>query len=63
MTKSIIIDARNDVAKNITISFQVKNMWVVELGLWFVKVGCWIGGFSYVNEFPMSLYQTDKDAK
>ena len=52
------IDVRK-VAKEakFTISVQYKNMWLVKLGIFFLRIGCWIGGFYFVDEFPMSLIQ------
>jgi len=38
---------------------QAKNMFWVRIGLWFMKIGCLIGGFGFVNEFPMSLLDKD----
>lgn len=59
MRKDITLDVRKDVTKDITISVQLKNMWVVKVGMFFMKIGCWIGGFTLVDEFPMSLIQPD----
>lgn len=59
MRKDITLDVRKDVAKEITISVQLKNMWVVKVGMFFMKIGCWIGGFTLVDEFPISLIQPD----
>lgn len=58
----VIVDARA-LAKDFTLTVQVKKMWLVRIGLFVIRFGCWIGGFSYVDEFPMSLYQEDKTAK
>lgn len=58
--KPIVFDARELTKDSITISVQVKNMWLVKIGLFFIKIGCWISGASYVNEFPMSLIQNNE---
>ena len=53
------IDLRKVTKEYLTISVQVKNVLWVRIGLWFMKIGCWIGGFNFVDEFPMSLLQSD----
>ena len=60
---SITVDVREVSKEHFTISVQYKNMFWFRIGLWFIKVGCWITGITLVDEFPMSLYQTDKDVK
>lgn len=59
MKTDLTIDARK-ISKDLTISVQVKNMFWVRVGMVFLRIGCWIGGFSFVDEFPMSLIQPDR---
>jgi len=58
--KIIAIDARK-ITKDITVSVQIKNMFWVRVGMFFLKIGCLIGGFTLVDEFPMSLIQPDRN--
>lgn len=58
----ISVDLRK-ITKEVTFRVQYKNMLLVKIGFWFIKMGCWISGAEYVDEFPMSLYQEDKTVK
>ena len=58
--KIIAIDARK-ITKDITVSVQIKNMFWVRVGMFFLKIGCLIGGFTLVDEFPMSLIQPERN--
>ncbi len=58
---SIQIDLRAVTKECFKINVQYKNMFLVKLGLFFIKIGCWISGVQLVDEFPMSLYQETKD--
>lgn len=60
MKTDLIIDARK-VTKDLKISVQVKNMFWVRVGMAFVRLGCWIGGATFVEEFPMSLIQPNNN--
>ena len=59
--KEISIDLRQ-VANEITVSVQLRNGRLVRLGLFFMRIGCWIGGFTLVDEFPMSLLNEKGEA-
>ncbi len=54
-----IVDMRK-AAANITITVQTKNGWMVQLGILIIRLGCRVGGFGFVEEFPMSLIQPKK---
>lgn len=36
-----------DISKRITITIHVKGMRAFFLGLWLIRLGCWISGISY----------------
>lgn len=49
-----------DVFASFTLRVQVKRNWRVQLGLFFLKVGCRLTGAQFVEEFPISLMQDGK---
>jgi len=57
------IDIREVTKEHFTFRVQYKNMLWLKIGLVFIRIGCWLTGASFVDEFPMSLYQDDKDVK
>lgn len=61
MAKIVSIDLRKTVQENnFTIRVQVKKVLLVRVGLFFIKIGCYLSGVQYVEEFPMSLLQDGK---
>jgi hypothetical protein len=58
MKTELKVDARK-ITKDITVTVQIKNMVWVRVGMFFLKIGCLVGGFTLVDEFPMSLIQPD----
>ncbi|HEU4345375.1 MAG TPA: hypothetical protein VFU31_27805 [Candidatus Binatia bacterium] len=63
MKKEIQVDVREVAKESMTVSVQLKNTLWFKVGLLFIKIGCWLTGAQFVDEFPMSLYQEDKDAR
>lgn len=57
---NITIDLRKVAHKHLTIRVQYKNVWWFKFGLLFIRLGCWITGAQFVDEFPMSLMQPGK---
>lgn len=60
MSKLVPVDLRETIKETVTVSVQVKKVWLVRLGLLFIRFGCFLSGANYVEEFPMSLIQNDK---
>lgn len=60
MKTDLTVDVRG-IAKDITVSVQYKGMFWVKVGMAFMKIGCRIGGFTLVDEFPMSLIQPERN--
>jgi len=58
-TVNLEIDVRKEVCKNISFHIQYKGMFWFRLGLWLLKLGCWVGGFNLVDEIPISLLDSD----
>jgi len=58
MKTDISLDARK-FTKDLTVTVQIRNLFWVRLGMGLIKIGCWIGGFTLVDEFPMSLIQPE----
>ena len=52
----LVIDYREIAREHIRISVQYKNLWWFKIGLFFIRVGCYLTGAQFVDEFPMSLY-------
>lgn len=52
----IPIDIRETAHDHFSIRVQYKNLWWFKFGLLFIKIGCWLTGAQFVDEFPMSLY-------
>ena len=59
----LTIDIRKVAKEHFTFRVQYKNLLWFKVGLFFMKIGCYLTGASFVDEFPMSLYQYDKDVK
>jgi len=59
-SREISVDVRKIAKESFTIRVQLTNTWLLRFGLLFIKLGCWISGVNYVEEFPMSLIQDDK---
>lgn len=62
MNTNLTLNARQ-ITKEITVTVQIKGMFWVRVGMAFMKLGCWVGGFTLVDEFPMSLYQEEAGSK
>lgn len=41
------LDARKLNQRYITVTVFVKNYWLVDLGLLFIRFGCWLSGINY----------------
>jgi hypothetical protein len=54
----MVIDARK-AAAGITVRVQMKNLFWVKMGMVFIRIGCFLSGAQYVDEFPMSLIQPE----
>lgn len=53
------IDLRKEIKEHLTVKVQMKNILWVKIGLVFIKIGCYLSGANFVEEFPMSLIQKD----
>lgn len=54
------IDYREICREYVTVRVQHKNYWWFKFGLLFIRLGCWMTGAQFVDEFPMSLIQPDE---
>jgi len=52
---STVVDIKKVAKENIEFHIQYKNLGWFRLGLWLLKLGCWVGGFGLVDEIPISL--------
>lgn len=62
MANSIIpikVDLREVAKERVVFSVQYKNILWFRLGMLFIRFGCFLTGASFVDEFPMSLYQEE----
>ena len=56
---NLTLDARKIAHEHFTVRVQVKNSLIVRVGVFIIRIGCWISGAQFVEEFPMSLIQKD----
>lgn len=55
--RELSVDLRKAFSELVTIRVQMKNSFWVKFGLQIIKLGAWISGANFVDEFPMSLIQ------
>lgn len=58
----VVVDVREVCKDYLTMRVQFKNMLWFKIGLLFLRFGCWLTGATFVDEFPMSLYQNIESA-
>jgi len=45
-SNQVTVDARN-INAEMTVHIHFKKFWFVRVGVWFIRLGCMIAGFSY----------------